>query len=186
MNTANHLLLCNPKPNEEGYCTYTTIGDIIEIGGNKEIDVKLTLHTNISSVDNLNMQFLNLFKTVEFNRMITYGSIPTPIILRSEDIQLLIFGVLKYRGCTGLLTVQSSNNGTRYLFYVYDKLMHSATSFCTTCELIELDDVHKYFIDKIVKLNNQILEAALLVSFFNSDMVVSVVNYSKERFGIDK
>lgn len=182
MEGKNYLLLCNPTPTDDGYCTYKTIGEINE--SNEVTNGNLILQTGISSVDNLNIQLLNLFKEKHFQDAIYFGTLEKPIILMSEDIKLIIFKIIKWRRCTGFLTVQTSSRGTKFLFYVYDKIMHSAVCFGTSCDIIKLNYVHKSFEKEIAELNKKIIDATSLVSFVNPTVPLITINYSRLQFGL--
>jgi hypothetical protein len=99
----------------------------------------------LSPVDSIHEQFIKLFQDEGGILSQPHGLIAKPYVLRSEDIVSVVFGVIKWRRCTGFLVFQKSNQGHRFLFYVCDKIMHHGISFGTDCYGIRIDEIVKDF-----------------------------------------
>ena len=97
----------------------------------------------ISSVDCFNKQVLEFIKNDDSYEQETFH------FIKSEDILGAIFYILRWRGCTGYLVVQKSDQGIRYLCYLYGKIKHHGSSFGTTIDLVQ-----KEFVIEELKASN--------------------------------
>lgn len=58
-----------------------------------------------------------------------------------DDIHGHLFEIIRYRRCTVYLVIQISSIGSRYLAYIYDKIIHNAQSFGTSASMIKKEDI---------------------------------------------
>jgi hypothetical protein len=127
-------------------------GSLQQIGTIDEQSGTINVNSiNIPSVDDFNSKVFRYILGDKNHLIDTFE------VIKSEDILGIVFHIMRWRRCTGYLIVQKSDNGIRYLCYMYDKIVHGAQSFGTNPELVKMDDVKNEMQDAlrrlIVKIN---------------------------------
>ena len=157
--------------------TYQKIGDIVESGSdsNSKSDSKNKVIIDPSIAVNT----INVFnrKILEFIKD-DNGYLPECMkYVESGDIRGIILHIMRWRRCTGYLVFQQSNQGNRHLFYIHDKIKHSARCFGTSMEHVEMSLVKEAFKNKIPILLKKIEKYRKYISFIeNTNNVTNTAN----------
>ena len=112
---------------------YNIIADVEEDSNSQTYTPKILL-TSYPLVDLANQAIGNMFFRL-FNYDTIYDHEMHRVFARpdiGEYIEIWMSQLLRWRRCTGMVVVQRSNKGVRFLFYAFDKIMHGAHSFGTS------------------------------------------------------
>jgi hypothetical protein len=178
--SAYNLLLLTKSAVSSSKPSYKPVGQITLNSNGKIISRDIT-STRVRTIDDIHTQFLELFHDNHGILSLPDGLIGNPYVLKSNDVTLLIFWVMKWRGCTGFLAFQKSNKGRRFLFYASDKIMYPAVSFCTTCDIVNIDQIIESFKQAIRENKNQI---TILQRELGNDQTVYAETVLIENFRI--
>ena len=118
--------------------------------GTKSITIENTKNETVNNFNRKIIEFIKEDNNIEDN---------IPFFVFSDDMVGMIFHIMRWRRCTGYLVIQKSDNGTRYLAYLHDKIKHSSTSFGTTCNLVKFKDIKEGYQKELPKLKEEINKA---------------------------
>ncbi len=149
MNQSTHykLSLCDHSDDVNSTCKFTEIGIITRNSNNDVTSTKLSLTTNVPTINDLHRQLLESFKDKDFNKdVIEYENLKKPKVLISGETKLVIFKTSSFHPWIAIHAIQLNNIGVRYLFYAYEQVVEQPRTYKAEMpEDFYLDHVHEQF-----------------------------------------